>query len=247
MLHLCLYCNMRFRSRNLDSKYCSTRCYRLDFRKGEESVCVHCGSAFYRAPSRLQQYCSRVCHDAARHNPIYHICAYCDIQYPVTGKKKAQVSHFCSARCKYAAKIRPYIEKICDQCGKTYRTPQRFADVARFCSYSCFHLFRGETSLERTIRIALDALSINYQQEYPINAYCIDFFLPDIAVALECDGTFWHEIPGVGDKDRRRDAELKKQGITTIRIRDSELIKHDPASIVLNKLLPFFRQMHLLL
>ena len=73
------------------------------------------------------------------------------------------------------------------------------------------------------MRIALTELGIGFNQEHRDGVYLIDFFLPSLNVALEADGTYWHNLPKHKANDKRRDDYFLKKGITTIRITESEL------------------------
>lgn len=52
--------------------------------------------------------------------------------------------------------------------------------------------------------------------EYPIGDYCIDIALPNLKIAIEYDGSYWHNK----EKDRIRDKLLKKIGWATLRFED---------------------------
>ena len=116
--------------------------------------------------------------------------------------------------------------------------------TAMFCSRRCKNHHRGETYIERMVRVALDELGISYQQEYTIGRgkgqkrnhfYSIDFYLPDSSIALEVDGSYWHQ--NKQEHDRERDTWLATKGITTIRITDEELKQQSPQAVVFSKLL----------
>jgi very-short-patch-repair endonuclease len=59
--------------------------------------------------------------------------------------------------------------------------------------------------------------------QFPLGPYRADFAIPQIRLAIECDGYAWHSDPIKKAKDQARDAELAKYGWTTIRFNEFEL------------------------
>jgi len=53
-------------------------------------------------------------------------------------------------------------------------------------------------------------------------AYILDYYLPQIKLAFECDGAM-HDEAGHKEYDRIRDARLKDVGIKVIRVKSQEL------------------------
>lgn len=90
------------------------------------------------------------------------------------------------------------------------------------------------TSLERLTMAVLDGLDIHYEFQKVMGGYCIDFLLAP-GLALECDGTYWHSLPGAAERDHLRDAWLKEQGIVVVRV-DEQVIKRDPVGAIENAL-----------
>ena len=83
--------------------------------------------------------------------------------------------------------------------------------------------FQSPTSIEIAMEKELTNQGIDFEQEYPINGFRIDFALPDIKLAIECDGDYWHSLPGIKEKDKRRDKALGKLGWTTLRFTETEI------------------------
>jgi len=52
--------------------------------------------------------------------------------------------------------------------------------------------------------------------EYPIYDYCVDIAIPNLKIAVEYDGSYWHDKK----KDNIRDKLLKKMGWETLRFED---------------------------
>ncbi len=82
---------------------------------------------------------------------------------------------------------------------------------------------RLETDPERKMREFLQSIGINFNQEYKIGRFYIDFYLPDRKLAIEIDGDYWHAKPSVKEKDARKDNFLQNKGIDIFRIKESEI------------------------
>ncbi|MCA9368334.1 DUF559 domain-containing protein [Candidatus Kaiserbacteria bacterium] len=69
------------------------------------------------------------------------------------------------------------------------------------------------TSIEIKMRDALSRRGIDFDPEYRVARYSIDFALVKIKVAIECDGAYWHDE----DHDAKRDRVLSGLGWVTLR------------------------------
>jgi very-short-patch-repair endonuclease len=88
--------------------------------------------------------------------------------------------------------------------------------------------------LEKSIRQILDGAGIRYIQEAPIGRYSVDFLLPDLRIALEVDGVYWHQD---GARDKRKTVFLERKGWAVARVTDSELDEsNNPTALVLRRL-----------
>lgn len=93
------------------------------------------------------------------------------------------------------------------------------------------HETTAYTSIERMIAVALDARSIDYIQQYGIMGVTVDFFLPSFHLVIECDGTYWHGLPGRRAYDQARDNRLMCAGYMIVRL-DEPDIRSDPDTCV---------------
>lgn len=59
--------------------------------------------------------------------------------------------------------------------------------------------------------------------QYPLGRYRADFAIPQLKLAIECDGHAFHSAPDKKAQDQKRDAELAKYGWTTVRFREIDL------------------------
>ena len=106
------------------------------------------------------------------------------------------------------------------QAQKTiWKDPEHREKMSEAMKGSC----QSPTSIEITMAKELKAQGIDFEQEYPIDGFRIDFALPEIKLAVECDGDYWHSLPGIKEKDKRRDKVLSKLGWTTLRFTETEI------------------------
>ena len=54
---------------------------------------------------------------------------------------------------------------------------------------------RPMTKIEKKMAILLGDLNINYERNYPIDVFLVDFYLPKYNLVIECDGDYWHGNP----------------------------------------------------
>jgi very-short-patch-repair endonuclease len=88
------------------------------------------------------------------------------------------------------------------------------------------------SSIEMAIANLLDALEVEYEPQKPIGRYVIDFYLPHKNLVVEVDGEYWHQRPGVPEKDARRDAFLREKGYNVLRIPGQKIQKNDLADFI---------------
>lgn len=89
---------------------------------------------------------------------------------------------------------------------------------------------RQKTTLTRPHRIGIrvvEGLGLRWEDEKQFGKYNVDIFLPDYNLAVEVDGNYFHQLPGVPEKDARRDRELfTKYGVVTLRFWESDIYEN---------------------
>jgi very-short-patch-repair endonuclease len=90
---------------------------------------------------------------------------------------------------------------------------------ARYCSQRCYFLSGGETSIERAVRLVLEAGGLHFEQEAQIGPWVVDFLLGWLVI--EADGAYWHA--GRGDRDARKTADLTARGWVVWRLPEAEI------------------------
>lgn len=79
------------------------------------------------------------------------------------------------------------------------------------------------SSLERIVSAILDGLKIDYSAQQFIGPFMVDFYIPSLKLVIECDGTYWHGLPGRKEEDRTRDAKLASWGYKVLRLSEKEI------------------------
>ena len=51
----------------------------------------------------------------------------------------------------------------------------------------------------------------------------VDFFLPRHNIIIECDGEYWHTLPEVVSRDKRKNAYINSRGYSLYRFWESEI------------------------
>lgn len=229
--------------------YCSPKCYHKSTKQGKILLCKGCNKSFYLNKSRVarnEKYCSSKCYKKARTpKKVTKICPVCTKSFQINKsishrytvcslacrwinmgniickrckkvfRDKIGIQTYCSEKC-----YRPPTYKTCEQCAKQFRVMPYAKDIRRFCSFSCYRKFTGETSLEKLFRLSLYKLGIPFIQEGQVGRYSVDFLLPKYKIALEADGAYWHSN---AQRDKRKNNFLIKNGWKVVRILDTEI------------------------
>ena len=78
------------------------------------------------------------------------------------------------------------------------------------------------TTPERRVKEILNELDIVYFVHHVVEGWNVDFYLGH-KMAIEVNGTYWHNKPKNIEKDRRKLSELKDKGYHVLTINDTEL------------------------
>lgn len=216
----CGVCGQAFAPRrgkgNEAQKFCSLACRNLSYRRDPHvATCQQCGVEFvdrWHAASRPRRFCSMPCHAASQALPLKR-CEVCDGEFRATGTR-AQTGRFCSRECQ--ATLTVWVTKCCETCDveMTFResTPKRF------CSMSCAAFgkpINGKPSVIATAGIDEWCARRDrpiHTREHRVGRWSIDLALPLEMIAVELDGVYWHSLPAMVDRDRRKDAALADAG-----------------------------------
>lgn len=104
--------------------------------------------------------------------------------------------------------------------------------VASYRKDSEYSFVFKPSSLEVKVRSLLDAVGVEYEAPKQIGRYVVDLYIPSCRLVIECDGAYWHSLPGALEKDRRRDETLLSSGYRVLRLPEATINKGDPVSLV---------------
>lgn len=228
----CQFCKSDY-SNTTSRIFCSGACYHASRGAATIRTCELCGSTFKKCKQGHHgdpRFCSNKCQGASKKTLVTHACELCGelFQRKASYRNRAR---FCSKSCTFKA-MEDSLGVACELCGAQFTVSRNREATARFCSRRCKAHFKGESYLEKLLRLALDELGITYQQEHKAHPYSIDFFLPEWQIALEADGGYWHQ--GREAHDAKRNAFLLARGIVTVRLTGSEICAapHLPSFVV---------------
>lgn len=232
--------------------YCSKKCVGKALEKQVDRTCEICGKAFRVAMSATAnggaRYCSKPCYHKARagvavtpQNRVYQNCEVCGKQFWVWASRRPTEGRFCSQKCANVwkrsinGKEHPLYKGpahlVCEWCGNGYETKPAHADRSRFCSRQCHgawtahHQSDKRTKIELIVEGWLRKMGIAYQAQKPMGTFVCDFVIARSKLAIECDGVYWHSLPLVKGRDKRKDAWLGKNGYRVLRLREDDIYK----------------------
>lgn len=214
------------------TNYCSLECYRRSTKKKVERVCIICHGKFqvkaYLVKQGFGVFCSRRCQNAIhRKQRISIICKQCGKPREVSPAIAKNNPSFCSKKCSDDF-MRDYVTRICRNCHRSFQIPtwETKKGKGSFCSRLCFIQYRGESTIEKRVRYALQRSKIKFSQEVKIGAYRADFLLPELNLIIECDGEYWHDRkPGVTARDHRKTVFLQHKGYKVVRFPEQAIRK----------------------
>ena len=224
------------------TNYCSVACYHSSTRVKEKRSCRVCRKEFYATGPLIKKgfgiYCSRKCqHLTYEQKRVVITCRQCgQIKSLPPSVAIQRHSSFCSKKCKDASE-RDYTSRVCKNCHRSFQIPtwETKKGKGSFCSRHCFMLYKGESSIEKKVRYALQKAHIGFLQEAKIGKYRADFLLPQHSIVIECDGDYWHQKPGIKERDDRKNEFLEKNNYKVVRLPEKMIRKAD--SDKLNKII----------
>ncbi len=79
------------------------------------------------------------------------------------------------------------------------------------------------SSIEETVAAVLDALGVAYCRQKFIGRHLVDFYVRSKKLVIECDGSYWHNLPGRPESDARRDAWFASHGYAVLRLKEKDI------------------------
>jgi very-short-patch-repair endonuclease len=227
--------------------FCSRKCAGKSYERQVEKPCKICGKIFTSAPSQERIYCSRECWAQSRQGVamtpqtrVYLNCEMCGKQFwkwpsAVANGEGRCCSYECLNEWKRTIKgathplYKPPAKLICEWCGERYETKPSIAPRSHFCSRQCQgawtaqHQSAKRTRIEVIVEDWLRESKITYEAQAQMGRFVCDFVLRRAGLVIECDGSYWHSIPLVKSRDKRKDEWLKANGYRILRLREDDI------------------------
>jgi len=80
-----------------------------------------------------------------------------------------------------------------------------------------------DTYIEKQIENGLILGNINYRKQIGLLTRTVCDFFIEPNIAIYCDGTYWHNLPGRREKDEEINDKLREQGYIVIRLKGTEI------------------------
>lgn len=218
--------------------YCSGTCYRawLARMRWVDRTCRHCGKTFRARRCYIErsakegrvgaQFCSRKCWKLARgrgvpESQLIRTCETCGQTFRFSPGEflSGKARRHCSMKCRERRKI-----MICETCGKEFERQQN--ENRRYCSRACYHRSRLASQPEMLVEWILKEHGIEYETEWPIGIFHVDFLLPKLRIALEVDGGYWHDEKERPVSRAKKERLIRERGLTLVRIPEVHLKKN---------------------
>jgi very-short-patch-repair endonuclease len=218
-------------------------------RQRKHGVCQYCDSIFViKYPHDPNRYCSKICSRAANakngaSNPKWKAkvtltCQQCDKTFEEC-PAYTEETRYCSKACqtaflktltgdkRYNFKGGPK-PMACEVCGTIkivlYSIQKRFRACSRACAAELGRrLWPRISSIERLMAQAFAELGLTPVPQYPIDRVSVDFAFPEAKLAVECDGSYWHNLPGKHASDNRKNWFLRNLGWHVIRLTEPDI------------------------
>lgn len=96
--------------------------------------------------------------------------------------------------------------------------------------------YSAGTSIERAIWKVLDKYHVQYETQKYLGSRRVDIYIPKNRLVIECDGTYWHSLPGAKERDEPLDQWCANNGYKIIRLKQVD-IDIDPEQALINSLM----------
>lgn len=88
------------------------------------------------------------------------------------------------------------------------------------------------SSLECAMQQHFNKVGVVFETQKEFPPYFVDIWIPELNLAVECDGVYWHNLPGAREKERKRDRYLiARYKICVVRVPE-KTIRSNPEQVV---------------
>lgn len=202
------------------------------------SECLYCNT-----PIKRGKYCSKKCFGKAHTTSELRKCQTCNIEFKaIQNKIKKGWDIYCSLKCRKLSsetrqkiilinKTRDYSNIKLPQAFKLGHVPwnkdkkhsQETIDKIRQKRIKQQFL-KADTSIEKKMKEALRRNGLKFEEQYNLdNKFLIDIAIPELKIAIECDGEYWHSLPRNQHVDKQKQIHCDKYGWQLLRFTDKEI------------------------
>ena len=71
----------------------------------------------------------------------------------------------------------------------------------------------------------LEKQKIEHINEFPVENYIADIFIPSMNLIIECDGNYWHNYPYGTEKDKKKDEIYKRNNFRVLHLWEEQINK----------------------
>lgn len=83
------------------------------------------------------------------------------------------------------------------------------------------------TSIEKKVIEQLVAAGIRVNSQFRVENYLYDVYIDGSNMLIECDGDYWHSLPGAKLRDKLKDECAERNGLRLIRIPEHRIRSDD--------------------
>ena len=257
---VCANCGAEFYGYGL--KYCSNACRTLASRNRITFECKQCGKEVSRPASQAKfdnpTYCSSACWYAhARQQGLWggikpkvvKACETCGKPILVN-PAGADRKRFCSQKCLVAwngphlseTRSQPgvWTDMTCLWCGEAFRIRKYRLKTGqgRFCSRQCLgaytvkHKRQVVSLMEMRFVEVLRGAGLEFDTQARVGRFVIDVLFPQYRLAVEFDGDYWHSLPAIVAKDKRKNAVLQDEGYDVLHVREMDFVADADGTVI---------------
>lgn len=230
-------------------------------------TCVACGTTVTERMPAGRKYCSLECYRHHGRRPTRRTgaerrCAICDTPVYLNSKRiEITTTFFCGPEHANEWQGRNKTTHSCKTCGNAFRKSPAFSVHGNptYCSMACRDadpdrrtklidmnlkqaIQNEPNSLEKAGYVMLDDIGVRHERQHLIGGkFCVDAFIPEVALVVQFDGDYWHGHPANFPNpdarqirrmslDRSQDAYMAACGFEVLRLWESD-IKQRPEHV----------------
>ena len=131
-------------------------------------------------------------------------------------------------------------EFTCKWCGESFVKLESQVKDGRgqFCSRQCLGAWvvkyrRQVVSLiESRFVEVLRAAGVDFETQARVGKFVIDVLFPKESLAVQFDGDYWHSLPAMVARDKRKDAFLLAEGFRVLNVKEMDFVADADATVI---------------